>query len=425
MLVRLADWFISSESKQDSSLALQQKRLAVLYVIVTTIWAPIFAVLLYIVLDAPMLGHIALAGLLSGVVILFTLRFARSFLAAGNLLVSILFVSLVISSAQTTGITAPAQMWFIVVPMAAVLLAGRTSGLIWTLLVLAEVFVMFAVSRSGIRWESALSPEDQEVTRITSLIALPLLTLSLCVCYDLIRTSAIREIQSEQDVMKQFLNAQEVERQLLAYDLHDGLVQQLAGAAMYSDTALQTLAVDSADETEANILRATELVRTSIDEVRRLMRGLRPPALDEQGLVAAIHYLVDEKKKETDASIEMQVNGDLGGRLHSLVESSLFRACQESLNNALKYSRASQIKVLLDRAGQHVVLRVIDDGVGFTPSDTRDDAFGLRGIRQRARLLGGIAKIESQVGHGTQVEVQVPLVWASEFAATRPDSAPE
>jgi len=216
------------------------------------------------------------------------------------------------------------------------------------------------------------------------------------------------QLQREQEHLKRLLELYDRDRQLVSYEIHDGLAQHLAGAMMHLETARQlNVAMPEAAK------RACDLVRTllarSLEEARRLISDLRPPILDESGLVAAIEHLVHDQRFETDLKITFTHHVALP-RLAAPLENALFRIVQESVTNAVRHSRSKTCQISLDQVGENVRLEIQDQGVGFDPTSPRPGGFGLHGIHERARLLGGQAVIESVPGRGTRIVVEIPML---------------
>jgi signal transduction histidine kinase len=158
---------------------------------------------------------------------------------------------------------------------------------------------------------------------------------------------------------------------------------------------------------------ALDLLRKSVGEVRRLMSGLHPLVLDESGLVQAIEYLIAEPDAAGGLAIEFEADVQFD-RLSALVEGTLFRIVQESLNNIRRHSRARRAKVTLRQRADRLTLIVRDWGVGFDVAQAGVGRHGLDGIRKRAEVLGGTAIILSDPGEGTSIEIDVPLALAAE-----------
>jgi two-component system sensor histidine kinase NreB len=222
------------------------------------------------------------------------------------------------------------------------------------------------------------------------------------------RKQAEAALQAEQRLLRKLLELLDNDRKLVAYEIHDGLAQQLTGLSLQLQT-MQALR-ERKDPAAWDILpKAIDLTGQSIQETRRLIGGLRPPILDESGVVAAIEYLVGEKRRTESANIEF--NHEVRFRhLASPLESAIFRIVQECLTNACRYSQSHKIAIDLKQWEGTLQLRIQDWGVGFDPQEINGEHFGLRGIRERARLLGGSAEIVSARNVGTTVTVQLPLV---------------
>nr|MCS5616421.1 sensor histidine kinase [Pirellulales bacterium] len=157
----------------------------------------------------------------------------------------------------------------------------------------------------------------------------------------------------------------------------------------------------------SDLQEGMRLLQMATDESRRLIAGLRPPALDELGIVEAIESLVADARAEVP---RVQFTHDLPGpRLSPDLETTIFRIVQESLSNVRKHAAATAAEVDISRRGDAVLVRVHDDGSGFDPGAVPDERFGLEGIRQRSRLMGGEPRIISAPGQGTTIEVRLPV----------------
>jgi signal transduction histidine kinase len=210
---------------------------------------------------------------------------------------------------------------------------------------------------------------------------------------------------NEKDFLRKLIRTHETERQLMAYEVHDGVVQYITAALLQLESI--DLARLSPQESQALLDKATTLLRSAIADARRVLSGLRPPILDEQGITAAIAYLIEEICRP--GGIEVEFSSDLPPeRLDPLVEGTLFRIAQESLNNILRHSGASRAQIELRLNTDRVQLLVHDSGRGFDPDLVSDDHFGLAGIRKRAELAGGHAETQSAPGQGTTVSVELP-----------------
>jgi PAS domain S-box-containing protein len=220
--------------------------------------------------------------------------------------------------------------------------------------------------------------------------------------------AAAEAVAREQATLRQIIDLHERERQLMAYEIHDGFTQHLAGAKLEFEASRQHSAADPA-RAEASFARGLALLSQGIDEARRLIGGLRPPILDELGVVAAIGDLVEQFRPQTEANIEFLHDVEFT-RLAPPLESALYRIAQESLINACRHSRSRRIRVELFDAVGVVQLSVHDWGVGFDPTCVAAGRFGLHGMRERVRLLDGRISIATAPDQGTHVTVELPLV---------------
>jgi len=214
------------------------------------------------------------------------------------------------------------------------------------------------------------------------------------------------ELLAEQRFLEHLLHAQEGERSLVAYDIHDGFLQCVIAALMY----IEGLGADPQvlDVTREKLEKPLALLRNSIEEARRMISGLRPPIIDEQGLVAAIDYLINETSAAKPLKILFH-HAVHFERLEPVLEGTLFRIVQEALTNVLRHSQALVAQITLIQSADRLGLVIEDWGVGFDAKNTPGRQFGLRGIRERCRLFGGTALIHSVPGQGTRISVELPL----------------
>ena len=212
----------------------------------------------------------------------------------------------------------------------------------------------------------------------------------------------------ERQSLWNMLQASDHERQIISYEIHDGLAQYLAAAGMQFQ-AYDSLRENLPNEAEKAYATAVELVRQAHAESRRLINEVRPPVIDEIGLETAISHLVHEQRKRGGPKIECHSDVQFG-RLLPILENALYRITQEALTNACKHSKSKKVTVTMTQEGPDVRLEVRDWGIGFDPQSGKEGRFGLEGIRQRVRLLGGRLAIESRPDSGTLVQVVAPIV---------------
>jgi len=211
--------------------------------------------------------------------------------------------------------------------------------------------------------------------------------------------------------LRRLLELHESDRKVIAYEIHDGLSQQLAGALMCFEACGQ-LGDRNSPEARDRFERALGLLRDGVNETRRLIGGLRPLILEESGIVEAVEHLVGETQQRWGRPIEF-VHEVRPARLAPPLETAIFRIVQESLSNACRHSGSERIRVTLTDRDGLIRLEVQDWGKGFDPEQIEPGHFGLQGIRERVRLLGGRATVQSAPGQGTRVLVELPAVEAA------------
>jgi PAS domain S-box-containing protein len=222
------------------------------------------------------------------------------------------------------------------------------------------------------------------------------------------RKQAQEALERERQSLWRMLQASDHERQVISYEIHDGLAQYLAAAGMQFQVFDGLRESDPAEAAKA-YAAATQLVRQSHSEARRLISEVRPPVIDEIGLETAISHLVHEQRRTGGPKIKFDSEVQFG-RLPSILENALYRIAQEALTNACKHSKSKTVTVTMTQEGQEVRLEVRDRGIGFDPQAVGKGHFGLEGIRQRVRLLGGRLNVESAPDSGTLVQVVVPIL---------------
>jgi two-component system sensor histidine kinase UhpB len=197
------------------------------------------------------------------------------------------------------------------------------------------------------------------------------------------------------------LRAQEEERARIARDLHDEVNQALTGVLL----RLRAIEPDAPDALQAELREIQTAASQAMSELLSLARELRPAALDDHGLEAALRTRVDEFARQTGTATTLSVADDLGelGAPEQLV---VYRVVQESLSNIASHAEASGVRVELERDAGGPVVRVADDGRGFV-GPGRDGGLGLTGMRERARLAGGRLEVRSVPGEGTTVELRL------------------
>ena len=196
------------------------------------------------------------------------------------------------------------------------------------------------------------------------------------------------------------------ERNRLARDLHDSVTQALYGVSLYSEAAARQLASGDTHLVANHLSEIRCTAQESLREMRLLIFELRLPKLKIEGLTAAIQTRLDAVESKVGMETALTVEGD--GHLAPEVEEGLYRIAQEALNNALRHAHARSVAVRLHYNNRTVTLEIIDDGIGFDPTEARSrGGFGLRGMEERAARLGAALTMISSPGKGTRITVEV------------------
>jgi two-component system sensor histidine kinase UhpB len=199
------------------------------------------------------------------------------------------------------------------------------------------------------------------------------------------------------------LNEREGERRRIAGELHDQIGQMLTALGLQADR----VAILTPEPLRGEVHDLRDGILSTVEDVRRLARELRPEELDTLGLVPALTNLSERMTRRTGIEIVRRLQRDLPA-LDPDTEMVIYRVAQESLTNAVRHARPTTIELTLHRDDGHVHLAVCDDGVGITEAPA--DESGIRGMRERALSIGAELRVERRAGgHGTRVILEVPL----------------
>jgi PAS domain S-box-containing protein len=212
---------------------------------------------------------------------------------------------------------------------------------------------------------------------------------------------------------QQLLQAQERERQMISYELHDRIAQDLSALKIGFDTLLDGQPVIQ-EELRQKTQKLSDVLLKAIHGVRNLSYELRPPDLDEMDIVNALKIYTEDFAEMSHIRIDFQSN--LAGRLHLDPESKihLYRLVQEGLSNTHKHAHASSVWIKLGFAYAKISLSIKDNGIGFDVKERerrldKEKRLGLRSMRERVNLLGGQIKIQSRPGEGTKIYIHFPF----------------
>jgi two-component system sensor histidine kinase DegS len=207
--------------------------------------------------------------------------------------------------------------------------------------------------------------------------------------------------------VEMLVNAQETERQRLSRQIHDGPAQALSNFILQTEIAMRLMDVDTTQaREELNNLKTSAM--GTFQKVRNFIFELRPMMLDDLGLVPTVRRYCDAFKEQAGLDINVTVTGN-ERRLEPYLEVMLFRAMQEVLGNAARHGQATLVKVNLDMGEDRVRVSIDDNGRGFDPESLeQSNSLGLKLIRERAEMLGGVFEVDSNPGKGTRVTFAVP-----------------
>ena len=207
-----------------------------------------------------------------------------------------------------------------------------------------------------------------------------------------------------QESRRRIVTAREEARRQLRRDLHDGLGPSLAAMTMQADTARE-LVYDDPELTEQLLTNFVEQTQIMVADVRRIVHGLRPPALDDVGLFGALELLVNSfSMPGLRTSIRLPATKPT---LSAATEVAIYRIVQEGLTNVSKHAQAQSAVVALESDDRNLTLSIEDDGIGL--SDEQNDGMGLHNMRERAEELGGALSLRSNAPTGSRIVVRLPL----------------
>ncbi len=206
------------------------------------------------------------------------------------------------------------------------------------------------------------------------------------------------------------IQAQETERQKLSRQMHDGPAQALSNFILQTEIAMKLFEIDQ-EKARAELSNLKGSASTTFQQVRDFIFDLRPMMLDDLGLAPTIKRYCDAYREKNSIEVLISVTGK-ERRLESYLEVMIFRSMQELLNNILTHSQASQVRVQLDMGADTIRLVVEDNGKGFDyhkiTAETK--GLGIKVIRDRTEMLGGEFDVDSAIGQGARISIQLPAV---------------
>jgi signal transduction histidine kinase len=213
---------------------------------------------------------------------------------------------------------------------------------------------------------------------------------------------------------RKLMKTQEDERRMISRELHDRVGQDLSGVKLALETLFDQQPAATA-EIKEKVIQLSRLLERSIFTVRDLAYDLRPPGLDEMGIVQALAMFCDDFSEKTHIRTDYRSVGIEKMKLDFNTQINLYRMIQEGLNNIHKHAEASCAAVKLTAAYPHIILRIEDNGKGFDVEKRAreidsEKRMGLRSLQERTDLLGGVMIVRSQPGQGTKILIKLPYV---------------
>lgn len=226
------------------------------------------------------------------------------------------------------------------------------------------------------------------------------------------RLNEIRRRQfAQEEFSRRLINAHKTERRRVAAELHDSIGQSLAmikNSAVFGSQTAEDLS-----EAKEQLAEISTQSAQAISEVREIAYNLRPYLLDRLGLTKAISSLLNKIADTSSLRVVSEID-DVDSLFENEAEISIYRIIQESLNNILKHAATSQVKVLVEKTERAVIITIADDGKGFDVNAKNDGdkrgGFGLFGMAERVRMLGGAMTIESETGKGVKILIKLEFI---------------
>jgi signal transduction histidine kinase len=226
-----------------------------------------------------------------------------------------------------------------------------------------------------------------------------------------LKTALKKKRASQESFTRQLILSQENERKRVASELHDGLGQDLL--LIKNRLAMLTTAGTHPPEITRQLQEIAANTSSAIADVRSISHALRPSALEQVGLTKAIEWMLEQIAEASTSKFSTELE-NIDGLLAPEMEINLYRIMQEALNNVIKHAQAAEVIVQIRRESEQILVSIFDNGGGFDTEHPQHNGekqlrFGLTGMTERARVLGGRLQIQSALGMGTRLTVQVPV----------------
>lgn len=219
---------------------------------------------------------------------------------------------------------------------------------------------------------------------------------------DALRTSADQLTA----LSRRLVEVQEAERRQLSRELHDRVGQNLTALSINLDILRTSLSGDDCTEHRLRLSDSAALLESTVDSIEDVMAELRPPMLDDYGLLPALHWYAKDFSNRTGIEVDV-LGSDAMERRAPEMEITLFRIAQEALNNVAKHARAKCVQIELDHINGHCTMTVTDNGIGIDSARRQRPGLGMVTMRERTQAVGGIFHVRTVPGGGTQIAVEI------------------
>ncbi len=220
-----------------------------------------------------------------------------------------------------------------------------------------------------------------------------------------------QDLEQRHEIGLKIIKAQEEERRRVAREIHDGPAQTLANVILRLEITEKLLSFDT-QKAGSELKDLKQMVRLNLQDIRRIIFDLRPMALDEEGMVSAIHRYLDTFEKTYGIKCYLNVKGE-ERQLKSALGVTLFRLIQEGITNVAKHANSERALVMLEFSDEQILASVTDFGQGFDVKaalESPGEHFGLIGIKERVELVSGQFEINSEPGKGTTIKFNIPCI---------------
>lgn len=215
------------------------------------------------------------------------------------------------------------------------------------------------------------------------------------------------------------LEMQEMDRKRISMDIHDTTVQNLTTLIHKTEFVTKLLEIDIV-RAKLELCSMTEIIRSSIDELREIIYDLRPMSIDDLGLVATLERYINQMKAESDSlKYVLEVYNKENTKILSIVNLTIFRIIQEALVNVRKHALAAKVEVIIIYESNYISITINDDGIGFDKIEIEKMKrhFGLSIMEERVKLLSGKMQLESKKDEGTIININIPITEDEKYGA--------